>query len=188
MAYFCDFHSWHSTGTAMCSVWKWVMVPQGYSLLSSNKYRHTLAGKHNGRNLLFSLATLHYNQALSYLIWITVESRVDEDVNIVGSWKIKSLLQVVCHEDFHKTLSMVKDLTDWGSEVACWRSCNRSEAELLGESKTADSLWPSLLNRSKEKRLILPWGMNNLSRLTAGINQPNPTKVNRDAFIHATYR
>lgn len=143
--------------------------------------------EHPGRNLLLRLPTLHCNQALLLLICITAVCRVGEPAITVRSRRLRSKKKSLLQEIFHKTLSMGKELTAQGSELACWRSHNRPESELLGKSRVTDSIWPRLLNQSKEG--CLPTSTEyNLSRLTAGVNQPNHTDISRDVFNYTIYK
>lgn len=63
----------------------WVMVPQGYASLFSNKYRHTLAEKASWEKCTAQFVNIACNQALLLLICITVMCRETEAVVIVSS-------------------------------------------------------------------------------------------------------
>lgn len=58
----------------MCAGWRWVMVPQGYALLSSNKYSHTLAGKASWEKFTSQIAniTLQPGIVIAYLYYSRV--------------------------------------------------------------------------------------------------------------------
>lgn len=104
MDYFCSFHNWHSTGTGMSAGCRWVMVPQGYALLSSNKHRHTLAGKASWEKFASQFVNIACNQALLSLICITAVCRETEAAIIVGSRRLHSKIKALQQEVFHKTL------------------------------------------------------------------------------------
>lgn len=89
---------------------RWVMVPQGYALISSNKYRHTLAGKASWEKFASRFVNIACNQALSLLICITVVCRETEAAVIVGSRRLHSKIKSLRQEVFHKTLKNGKGI------------------------------------------------------------------------------
>lgn len=64
---------------------RWVMVPQGYTLLSPNKYRHTLAGEASWEKFSSQFVNIACNQALLFLTCTTVVCGETEAAIIVGS-------------------------------------------------------------------------------------------------------
>lgn len=87
---------------------RWVMVPQGYALLSSNKYRHTLAGKASWEKFASQFVNIACNQALLLLICISVVCRETEAAVLVGSRRLHSKIKSLQQEVFHKTLKYEK--------------------------------------------------------------------------------
>lgn len=87
---------------------RWVMVPQGYALLSSNKYRHTLAGKASWEKFASQFVNIACNQALLLLICISVVCRETGAAVLVGSRRLHSKIKSLQQEVFHKTLKYEK--------------------------------------------------------------------------------